>query len=184
MDRLGRGCSIHQRDVGVVFSELLDSFAPVGRLGDQLHIRLGSNQASDAVADNLVIVRRKNSNHNLTPMTAIHLGFRADVLRCPQMSVFGKISASTKRDSVQNGVCQGTPEVFVLCAAKRPSELAERANVCDMRTSKVVILPIRSREPERKTTSGFWVGVPHETAGSRWEWKWKGSCDSNAEANG
>jgi len=58
---------IHERDIGVVISELLDGFAPVARLRDQLHIRLGPNQPDNAVTDNRVIVRRKYSNHVLTP---------------------------------------------------------------------------------------------------------------------
>ena len=57
---------IHEHDIGVVISELLDGFAPVARLRDQLHIRLGPNQPGNAVTDNRVIVRRKYSNHVLT----------------------------------------------------------------------------------------------------------------------
>ena len=47
--------------------ELLDGFAPVGRLANEFYIRLGLNQVGDAVTDNRVIVCHKNSDHNLTP---------------------------------------------------------------------------------------------------------------------
>jgi hypothetical protein len=43
-----------------------NGFAPVRSCRDQLQVGLGADQAGDAVTDNFVIVRGKNSNHNFT----------------------------------------------------------------------------------------------------------------------
>ena len=51
---------VHQGDVGAVFPELLDSFASIGRLGDQSHVRLTSEKGRDPFADKGVIVDRQN----------------------------------------------------------------------------------------------------------------------------
>jgi hypothetical protein len=53
---------IHERDVRLVRSELLDRFAPIRRFGDYTHVRLPTHERSNSSAQNRMIVHRQNPN--------------------------------------------------------------------------------------------------------------------------
>ena len=57
-----RHLQVHQRDIRVVRSELLNGIASVGCLAHQNHIGLNAYQTGDSLPHDWMVVNRKNSN--------------------------------------------------------------------------------------------------------------------------
>jgi hypothetical protein len=53
---------VHERDIGIVFPELLDGLMSTGGFSNNLHVSLISNESSDPFAEKGVIVYYQNSN--------------------------------------------------------------------------------------------------------------------------
>ena len=85
-----RHLQIHQRDVGTVRAKLLDGLAPVGGLGDHLHVRLSSDQSHDALADERMIIHRKDPDGG---GFAAHDSLGASSLRFVRQATHGQILA-------------------------------------------------------------------------------------------
>ena len=77
-----RHLQVHQRNVRMVRPELLDGLATVGRFTYHHHVRLNANQTRYAVANQCMVVNRKNSNlrasgaHDLFHAFALAANFR------------------------------------------------------------------------------------------------------------
>src|SRR5215469_1728617 len=57
-----RHLQVHERDIGIVFPELLDGLMSTGGFSDNLHVSLIINESGDPFAEKGVIVYYKNSN--------------------------------------------------------------------------------------------------------------------------
>src|SRR5215472_2518478 len=57
-----RHLQVHERDIGIVFTELLDGLMSIGSFSDNLHVRLIANESGDPFAEKGVIIYYENSN--------------------------------------------------------------------------------------------------------------------------
>src|SRR5215472_3446660 len=57
-----RHLQVHERDIGIVFPELLDGLMSTGGFSNNLHVRLITNESGDPFAEKGVIVYYENPN--------------------------------------------------------------------------------------------------------------------------
>src|SRR5271165_461100 len=86
-----RHLQIHQRDVGMEHPELLDGLATVGRLTDHNHVRLNANQSRYSVANQCMVVNRKDSNLRAS---GAHDRLRISFHALPSRQTFVKLTNS------------------------------------------------------------------------------------------
>src|SRR5271157_218160 len=74
---------VHQRDVGMERTELLDSLAPGGRFSYHNHVRLNANETGDPFAHKGMVINCENSNSGCV---GLHCWFPASRLRLGEFS--------------------------------------------------------------------------------------------------
>jgi hypothetical protein len=85
---------VHQRDVGTKLPVLTDAVAAVGGLADQMHVRLGGDDAGDPLAQQRMIVNAENADAVILAHGSAHLSLtRVRRRRARMLSPRGETAA-------------------------------------------------------------------------------------------